>query len=683
MPSENVSDEQMDFLIIHHPDGTVNKMPLPTETETELKVGRELDNDVQLNDPRASRHHAKIRRASEEQLEIIDVGSANGTLLGAVLLELDKWHTFAPGQVVQIGDTRLVWEQAATSQSTVPMTPISGPKVSPPRAQGAKRSNSLFLWVMGVGFLVLVVGLAWLLFSLSQSAQPDAGSTNAGGGPPANIAQQTPQGAAASSETPASIPLAPAQPSVVIENVEFLPVISGALFDTKHVYLIVTVRVENLGDEPFIVSTNQFQARTSDGETLTEFGQQFVASEFKRLGVADRFENLRLGSGGSVSEELIFFLETRPYQLTLHFVPDDMEPIQVSLGTLAADQELSALLGTPTVEPTAALVAATTVTATTTTASETDETPIAAATITATSTITSTAPPPRADGIARTIPSSTLVGTIAFPAFNGTTYALYFGDVASGEANLWRNEASQPSFSNSGNRIAYHSWANTSRGLITSNLDHTNGFLVTAFLEDQLPTWSPDDSQILFLSRRTGTRQSELYKAPSNQERPEAQLILEGEYPTWNRTDIVVFKGWVTSGIGLRVASGELTDYKPLTDNDTDTSPSISPDGQRVAFMSQREDNWDIYLINIDGTDLTRLTTDEANDGLPTWSPDGRAIAFVSNRGGPWAVWAMTLRGTGIRQLFTMAGSPDGFVASEPTHDTTRGWAEERISWKK
>ena len=276
---------------------------------------------------------------------------------------------------------------------------------------------------------------------------------------------------------------------------------------------------------------------------------------------------------------------------------------------------------------------------------------------------------------------SSLVGTIAFADFNGSTYDLFFGNVATGEVNLWRNGSSQPVFSHDGTRIAFHSWAEGSRGLIASNLDQSNGFLVGTFIEDQLPTWSPDGSEIMLLSRRTGTRQSELYIVPSNQERPEARLILEGEYPTWGADGTVIFKGWVTTGIGLQIASSDVTDYETLTDDDSDTAPSISPDGQRVVFMSRRSGNWDIYMINTDGSGLVQLTNDPADDGLPTWSPDGRAIAFVSNRGGPWAVWAMTPRGTGIRQLFTMQGGPDGFVSSEPNTDTTRGWAEERISW--
>lgn len=669
------TNEQGDHLIVHNPDGSVDKMPIPTEVGAELSLGRELDNDISLSDPRVSRHHARVRRVSEEMLEITDVGSVNGTIVGTTLVEAEQWQSFAPGQVAQIGDTRLVWEQSVTSQSTVPMVPVSGPNVSPSRAgQRRKRdSTSIIAWGIAAAALIAIILLAWFIFSVLRSGESEIAATTPQGGP-ADISQQTPQVAAdqpeAATATPpeptpiAVVPLEPAFPSMYVENIRFLPVISGALFDPQHIYMIVRVRVENLGDEAFNISLSQFNATTDDGTVLREFGQEFAPSEFRRLGVSNRFDNLRLSSGGSVAEELVFFLDTKPYDLTINFRPTGFEPIEVSLGTISANTELAVLLGTPTVEPTAVLASA-------------DVTP----TLTLEPTPTSTPIPPRADGFARTVPQSSLVGTIAFGDFNGSTYDLYFGNVATGEVNLWRNQSSQPSFSHDGTRIAYHSWAEGSRGLITSNLDHSNGFLVGAFLEDQLPTWSPDGSEVMILSRRTGTRQSELYKVPSNQERPAARLILEGEYPTWGADGTVIFKGWVTTGIGLRIASSGLTDYQPLTDDDSDTAPSVSPDGNQVVFMSGRAGNWDVYLINTDGSGLVQLTNDPADDGLPTWSPDGQAIAFVSNRGGPWAVWAMTPRGTGIRQLFTMQGGPDGFVASEPTTDTTRGWAEERLSW--
>ena len=165
--------EQADHIITHNPDGTVNKIPVPEEINAELRIGRELDNEVTLVDPRSSRHHAKVRRVSEDRLEIIDIGSANGTLMGATTLEMDTWYPFAPGQVVQIGDTRIMWEQAVTSQSTVAMKPVTGPKVVPPSQQAAKGNNRLWPWILGLAGLILVILLAWLGLTLYRPVEPD------------------------------------------------------------------------------------------------------------------------------------------------------------------------------------------------------------------------------------------------------------------------------------------------------------------------------------------------------------------------------------------------------------------------------------------------------------------------------------------------------------------------------
>jgi dipeptidyl aminopeptidase/acylaminoacyl peptidase len=55
------------------------------------------------------------------------------------------------------------------------------------------------------------------------------------------------------------------------------------------------------------------------------------------------------------------------------------------------------------------------------------------------------------------------------------------------------------------------------------------------------------------------------------------------------------------------------------------------PNGQ-IAFSSNRNGNFEIYTMNDDGSDVTRLTEDDANDFDPIWSPDGDKIAFVSDR---------------------------------------------------
>ncbi len=59
------------------------------------------------------------------------------------------------------------------------------------------------------------------------------------------------------------------------------------------------------------------------------------------------------------------------------------------------------------------------------------------------------------------------------------------------------------------------------------------------------------------------------------------------------------------------------------------SSAAWSPDGRKMAFVSDRDGNGEIYVMNADGSAQRRLTRNPASDVEPVWSPDGRKIAFV------------------------------------------------------
>lgn len=79
--------------------------------------------------------------------------------------------------------------------------------------------------------------------------------------------------------------------------------------------------------------------------------------------------------------------------------------------------------------------------------------------------------------------------------------------------------------------------------------------------------------------------------------------------------------------------------------------PTPGPSGRRIAFNSYHGGRAEIYVMNADGSGLTRLTNNPANDWDFSWSPDGRRIAFVSFRDDNWEIYVMNADGSGLKNL--------------------------------
>jgi TolB protein len=98
-----------------------------------------------------------------------------------------------------------------------------------------------------------------------------------------------------------------------------------------------------------------------------------------------------------------------------------------------------------------------------------------------------------------------------------------------------------------------------------------------------------------------------------------------------------------------------------------DRYPSFSPDGRSILFESDRNGNWDIFLINEDGSDLRQITTASSNERFPAWHPKGTEIVFQSDKGGSVELFTMTHDGSDWKQITRREGaemfpawSPDG-----------------------
>ncbi len=110
------------------------------------------------------------------------------------------------------------------------------------------------------------------------------------------------------------------------------------------------------------------------------------------------------------------------------------------------------------------------------------------------------------------------------------------------------------------------------------------------------------------------------------------------------------------------------TDLERLTtDPDDDYNPSWSPDGEKIAFTSHRDGDYEIYVMNADGSDPRRLTFSPGMDDFPAWSPDGSQIVFTSARTGNNEILIMNADGTYQTRLTTAMKTGELYYSSDHT----------------
>ena len=256
------------------------------------------------------------------------------------------------------------------------------------------------------------------------------------------------------------------------------------------------------------------------------------------------------------------------------------------------------------------------------------------------------------------------------------------------QANLTNHPESDdyPAWAPDGTKIAFHTSRNGQPDVYVMNADGTGATNLTPLSErDSSPVWSPNGEEIAFLSGRDEDLEIYVIRADGTGERNLTNYIGEDGWPSWSpdgskiafhskRAPSIHIEGTrprlelTTPNYDVFVIDADGSDLVRLTeDSATDWLPSWSPDGSKIVFQSNRDGVGEVFVMNANGSDERNITNHPAMDGWPTWSPDGSKIAFQSQRDGNTEIYMMNPDGTGLTRLTSNAEwdagpswSPDG-----------------------
>ena len=301
-------------------------------------------------------------------------------------------------------------------------------------------------------------------------------------------------------------------------------------------------------------------------------------------------------------------------------------------------------------------------------------------------------------GLVPAAASATYLGENGKIAFNRYDPATDTGGIwainpdGTGLAQLTQGDS--PAWSADGRKLAYGCPSPDDYSICTANADGSSAKVLDnldLYPQDS-PTWSPDGTKLAVQSANlcgSGCGYSDIWRVNSDDGSDQIRIIANGASPNWSQNRVIAYSYYYAfyqyPPAEIRVVHSQYPGSSTgLTDADGGGWPDWSPDGTKIVFASYRDSNYEIYVMNDDGTNQTRLTNDSDYESEPVWSPDGTKILFVRAIGTEYDLWTMNPDGSGQARLTDTPGvtetSPAWQPVPQPGYPRPKGATPLRVS---
>ena len=265
---------------------------------------------------------------------------------------------------------------------------------------------------------------------------------------------------------------------------------------------------------------------------------------------------------------------------------------------------------------------------------------------------------------------------IIFSSRRWWNYDIFITDIYSGHiTQLTKNKwiDFNPSISPDAKKLSFISDRDGNREIYIVDLEWIDGYsqwrgndlknLTNSKENDWTPVFSPVENKIaystyfpendnydIFIMNDDGSEKENLTNTKKYEKFP--QFSPDGSF--------IIYQGWQKGKmeiffVGLLDRNNINITRNAMSNDILSHGNSFSPDGQSIVFTSERDGNRNIYLMNINGSEIEQLTFHESDDYEPTYSPDGQSIVFTSERDGNKEIYIIFPQ---TKNLYNLTNSP-------------------------